>query len=285
MDDGCMRDSPEYTGKAGPPGVAVLGVLAVLFTIFLCSGSCLWLCAALRQNSATTVVMKDGRYHELQARESENWQLQNHNRQSIDGFDNWDPAPLQNHLLENKFMRLGYLVSRIFCGFVILLSVVVAILVLMYTPHYPTYAGCNTDVDWNSIIKGSETLNLHGDFQILVSVRNPNRVDLVVHSAEAQVYYKGNKVGYASYDEDWSCPGGSIADVLLVLSLRPSASDAVAIIEDYEAGALYLTVEATLSADVMWGHMVVHSFTTKFNGYRFNANAEGGDRSLCKCPW
>jgi len=51
----------------------------------------------------------------------------------------------------------------------------VALGVLLYTPHAPDVSVCNQELDWGSIISGLEKLKLEADYQVGQSVSQAGR--------------------------------------------------------------------------------------------------------------
>lgn len=59
-----------------------------------------------------------------------------------------------------------YYVIRVILGLTLAWLVLVALGVLLYTPHAPDVNVCNQELDWGSIISGFEKLKLEADYQV-----------------------------------------------------------------------------------------------------------------------
>lgn len=63
-----------------------------------------------------------------------------------------------------------YYIIRVTVGLTLAWLVLVALGVLLYTPHAPDVNVCNQELDWGSIISGFEKLKLEADYQVGVCV-------------------------------------------------------------------------------------------------------------------
>lgn len=61
-----------------------------------------------------------------------------------------------------------YYIIRVTVGLTLAWLVLVALGVLLYTPHAPDVNVCNQELDWGSIISGFEKLKLEADYQVCV---------------------------------------------------------------------------------------------------------------------
>ena len=100
--------------------------------------------------------------------------------------------------------------------------IVVSALVLAYAPSYPVLNVCSSEMDWNSVIEGLESLKIRSDFEMLMSIYNPNRFELKATTGSGVFLYQGKEVGSFALKEPFSAKGGYTTDVfesLFILSL------------------------------------------------------------------
>lgn len=67
----------------------------------------------------------------------------------------------------------------------------VALGVLLYTPHAPDVNVCNQELDWGSIISGFEKLKLEADYQVRCDVQIHGGVDGATRCEEGDRYMGG----------------------------------------------------------------------------------------------
>jgi hypothetical protein len=138
----------------------------------------------------------------------------------------------------------------------------------------PSYNVCNEESDWKSLIE-----SLSSDFQILVSVANPNHFSFALDMASGNFTHKGNPVGTFQIPPVVAEPL-SITDVLMVAHFAPEKWDALSITREFVAGRLTFLADA--KATLRIPILLDYSITVSTRDIVIHAN-ELGDRSLCAC--
>lgn len=139
----------------------------------------------------------------------------------------------------------------------------------------PSYNVCNEESSWKSLIESMST-----DFQILVSVANPNHFSLALDMASGNFTHKGKPVGSFQIPPVVAEPL-SITDVLLVAHFAPEKWDAISITREFVSGKLEFlaNAKATLRIPILFDY----SITASKKDIVIHVN-ELSDRSLCACP-
>lgn len=81
---------------------------------------------------------------------------------------------------------------------------------------------------------------VYGSFEFLLSVYNPNRVDIDIESIQGRLFYppgSDNQIGTIEIS-DWSIPAGSISDGLAVIALSIERFSALNLARLYYEGIL-----------------------------------------------
>ena len=109
---------------------------------------------------------------------------------------------------------------------------------------------CNGEVDWKSIIMSlaNGMQQIDADYEMLMSLYNPNRLDIDVHSFQGEFFFHtmaGSEQSVASVRlSPYLIPSGSVADKIAVLSIGVERWSA------FELAALYSEGEMVLHGDV-----------------------------------
>jgi hypothetical protein len=164
-----------------------------------------------------------------------------------------------------------------FSIFVISALVVTAI---FFYPQAPKYDICNDAVAWKSIMGNIASFKLDASFEILISLRNPNHLDVALDKGSGVFRFDGNQVGTFEIPPVF-LGAMAITDLMIVTSLRPDKYQAVQIAEAYYRGKLDLDADFKASLRVP----ALNDFKLSFekNDFVVHVN-ELSDRSLCHCP-
>ncbi|CAN0336649.1 unnamed protein product [Laminaria digitata] len=184
------------------------------------------------------------------------------------------PSPLARKVL---------LFTRVVCGTGMAAAVLMCGVVVWFAPHTPGVNMCNTEFDWKSIVESLKKASLETDFQLLVSIYNPNVLDAKIESGTAILYHKHTEVGIMAF-EPAVLEGGYVTDLLLTIAFDGEAWEEAHIGLEYETGKLAFLMDATVSASVMWHGLKTYPFTFSVNNYYIKvSSATDYDRSLCNC--
>ena len=170
------------------------------------------------------------------------------------------------------------------CAFLYYISVtlvlVLLIIVIIFFPKKPVYNVCNDAVAWKNIIEKIARFQVDLGFEILISVSNPNRVDVALDNATGSFTFEGRPVGTFVIPPD-NVGSMSITDVMLITHVTPDKYQAIKMADAYWNQNLILTAEfdATLRVPFLMNYtrtVLVENINVYVN--------ELSDRSLCKCP-
>jgi len=134
--------------------------------------------------------------------------------------------------------------------------IVVGVLLVRFLPHEPVTSVCYDGLDWASIVKNinPSASGYYADYELVVSIYNPNRVDLVVGGITGTVHYPANgssaqEVGTLTLGKFFA-KGGSISDTVGILSLSMTRWNALGMGGDYAKGHLEIALDLGLTFKV-----------------------------------
>jgi hypothetical protein len=146
----------------------------------------------------------------------------------------------------------------------------------------PTYNVCNDNLAWKSIVSSMTSMKVEADFEILVSVLNPNHFEVDVEMGRGQFYHEGVFVG--TFDiPPTKCPAMSIMDVRVVAHFAPEKWEALSLTAEYYKGTLAFDLNAR--ATFRFPFLIDFAYPASFNNIHVKVNdPKLNDRHLCKCP-
>ena len=145
----------------------------------------------------------------------------------------------------------------------------------------PTYNVCDERFDWDSLFSSLQKASIQGDFNIVLSMKNPNRFKFVATELRAEFVHDNMIVGSSFDTNELVLDPHSITDYVLKVSFRPSVSQALSMKRDYSSEKLFFTING-----------IVKGYTTPLGyKYPFTQRIEKqtirigdlADQSLCKC--
>ncbi|CAB1120072.1 unnamed protein product [Ectocarpus sp. CCAP 1310/34] len=179
--------------------------------------------------------------------------------------------------------RKVYCVTRLVCGTSMAVALLICGVVIGFAPHAPGVNVCNTEFDWGSIVHSIKSAGVEADFQILVSIYNPNVLNAEIEMGSALLYHGDTEVGVMAF-EPALLAGGYVTDILLTITFKTEVWEEAHLGLEYETGQLAFLMDATISASVMWHGYKTYPFTFSINNYYIKvADTTGYDRSLCNC--
>jgi hypothetical protein len=177
-----------------------------------------------------------------------------------------------------------YTFVRFVCGSFLVITLAMCVLVIIYAPHTPQLNVCNTEFDWSSIVHSIKRAGVEADFQLLVSLYNPNRMDLVVKGGSAVFRHHHEEVGEMSFS-NVTAEGGYTTDMLLPVTFDAETWENLHLGYEYETGELAFLVDGTITAAIAINSFESYPFSFSFNNYYVRvSDAAQYDRSLCHCP-
>ncbi|CAM9113695.1 unnamed protein product [Ectocarpus fasciculatus] len=179
--------------------------------------------------------------------------------------------------------RKVYFLTRLVCGTSMAVALMVCGVVIGFAPHAPGVNVCNTEFDWGSIVHSIKSAGVEADFQILVSIYNPNVLNAEIETGSAVLYHGDTEVGMMAF-QPALLAGGYVTDILLTITFKTEVWEEAHLGLEYETGQLAFLMDATISASVMWHGYKTYPFTFSIHNYYIKvADTTGYDRSLCNC--
>lgn len=152
---------------------------------------------------------------------------------------------------------------------------------VIYFPKAPEYNVCSDEFAWRSIIEGLTSLKMEASFEILMSVKNENRVEVALEGFGGKFKHDGQDIGTFSLPRT-IVAATSITDLLVTCTVVPDRWEALGIISDYWKGKLAVLVDVTGSVKVKG---IGFTFPIKVTDVLVKVNdPDMDDRHLCACP-
>ena len=165
--------------------------------------------------------------------------------------------------------------------FTVLSSTILFVMGMAYAPREPQYNVCTNEIAWKDIVEGLASLKMSANFDLLMSVYNPNRFEVDLSTGSGQFHHDGQYVG--SFD----IPEGviselSISDIVVKVSFSPDKWSALSLTSEYYRGKLALTVGGHTHVKIPG---LNYQFDAKFQDIEVNVNDPSlDDTHLCACP-
>ncbi len=278
-----MRKDPTEAATVIPSFGEVISVGIVAFFVCVCAACCTAAAKVYRTSSTEVTRERDERYVSLSEMEyAEDGQARAKTPGiGVDPDAEWLVPQVERRTVNLLAKRLPTIMG-VCCAVTSLVATIIAILLLAFYPHYPSYNICSSGLDWRSILRGLEHLSLEAEYDIVLSVYNPNRFDFAVNDIDISLSYKGEKVATVQDNDLHLFPASSISDSVLNLKFLPSISQALSMQHDLGEGSLRFTANGNVGgyfSPLGWNYGFFRSVDD-------HIIAVGGDddRSLCNCP-
>eukprot|EP00943_MAST-04B_sp_MAST-4B-sp1_P002947 g2947.t1 len=275
--EGCVRKTPENVSYAGATFGDVVVILFLVGIVATCAALCIWSASLFKDLVSDTKEEVDKKYIRL-------------NRLSSTGenIDDIDEEESSNWIVPKNKVKMtpakAFWILRcckVCCFFAVVSSVVIGVLVGINFPNQPTYNVCMENFNWKSILNSFTKFSLQADFDVLLSIKNPNRFDFAVNTLRVDFLHDSTIVGSAHDTRELVLKPHSITDYMLKVSFRPSLTQALSMQQDYLRGGLYFSLNGR-----------VQGYTTPL-GWKYDFVEEvehmelrigdDADTSLCKC--
>eukprot|EP01029_Cantina_marsupialis_P009054 TRINITY_DN2120_c0_g2_i1.p1 TRINITY_DN2120_c0_g2~~TRINITY_DN2120_c0_g2_i1.p1 ORF type:complete len:413 (+),score=82.17 TRINITY_DN2120_c0_g2_i1:125-1363(+) len=269
----CVRSTPEEANRESINpfyGAAVIGLWLVT-VCFLCG--CFWIVQIVKQLSTESVTTEDDRYLEMQTFSA---------LEKKDSSTDFIPLVTQ-HKTPKGIQQC----ESACCIMILVLSILATIFAgcLVYiSPSLPKYSICNKSFDWGSAIDGIKNFGIRGNYEILMSVYNPNVVGVHISKVRSTFLYKSEVVGIWDSDDNMYIPPESITDMTVVIQLRPSLTEGWEMVHDFGNKALILSLDMHMSVSLdIIAHRTWEMDLHKVSEIDVNKHKEKNQRQYCKC--
>jgi len=159
------------------------------------------------------------------------------------------------------------------------LIVLIALGFVVFYPVHPVYNVCSNQLDWKSIVDGMTSLKAQATFQVLISIYNPNKLDVNLNMGYGIFKHDGIQVGTFEIPPA-TAKAMSISDYLVNLTLTPDEWEALELTSEYYKGTLTFQVDAEAEIEIPdLGNL---TYDAKFNDYFIHVGEQKG-RELCNC--
>ena len=167
------------------------------------------------------------------------------------------------------------------CYVITIATVAITLLTsFQFYPKVPEYNVCNDAVAWKSLIDSLASAKVSADFEILITVANPNHFDIDLDMGKGSFTHQGAFVG--TFDiPPVTVPAMTLTDLMLITHLSPERWEALSLTAAYYRGKLVLDVSA--KATIRVPALFDLTYRAKLSDFKVNVN-EQSDRSLCHCP-
>ena len=259
----CIRAAPEFIGYIGAPSGLVTGVsvaLLVLFSVAFCNILVCW--------RVKRLVGDIVRPPQPLLRESPN-----------------ESAGIVLASVIDPVISALFACTTWLWGILALIMVSLSLLTMLWWPHPPEVNVCNAQVMWNetlSMIIRSAVLKTNVDLEMLVSVYNPNRLNIRIKSVDGDVFYRGN-IPVARFElNSLHAQGGYVTDKLGTLTFN-GLDQAAAMLYDFNwKHKLELTAKVSTAFEVLVGNSVLFALSATLPEFPINAN-EPPQQTRCHC--
>lgn len=159
---------------------------------------------------------------------------------------------------------------------------ILAVMGVVYSPRRPDISVCSDALAWKSIVDGMTSMKMQASFQILMSVQNPNRFDVVLDMASGSFKHDGAQVGTFTVPRT-SIQSMAITDLLVSVTFTPDKWEALQLTAEYYKGTLTFMVD--MAAAVQIPALANFTYDFEMDNYKvLAADPKLQDRHLCYCP-
>jgi len=276
-EDGCVRKTAENIQYMGATFGDIILIMFLVGIIMTCAVLCVWSASLFKDLVSETKEETDQKYVRLNRMSNAG--------ENIDDVDdeeasNWIVPKKKVTMTPAKAVRILRCCKLCWLGLVVS-SIVIGVLVGINFPNKPTYNVCMENFNWKSILNSFTKLSLQADFDVVLSIKNPNRFDFAVNNLRVDFLHDSVVVGSAHDTEELVLKPHTITDYVLKVSFRPGFTQALSMQQDYMRNDLYFTLKGN-----------VQGYTTPL-GWKYDFDQEiedvelrigdEADTSLCKC--
>jgi len=163
-------------------------------------------------------------------------------------------------------------------------AICLAVAGVLYSPRDIEISYCNTKLDWLSVIRSLQLVRATANFELLMTMYNPNRLDAHVTDIQGSFYDSIDNTKVASLTiKPFELTGGSLTDRLAVIEFVVSEWKALALGVEYSKGTLVLLADVNVTFEVWgWRRQLLWPLHYKLEDYAIAVN-DPADRHLCNC--
>jgi U3 small nucleolar RNA-associated protein 7 len=162
---------------------------------------------------------------------------------------------------------------------VVLVVALIGVTILMF-PAQPVYSVCNDAVAWKQIMTNIAAFKFDASFEILLSLKNANRLGGALDRGKGTFSYDGKQFGRFEIPPV-TADAMAISDLMIVAHVSPDRQQALELIEAYYLGKLVL--DAAFEGTVRVPALFDMTMDIHIKNIVVDVNALA-DRSLCQCP-
>merc|ERR1711991_627951 len=184
-----------------PTFADVLGVATALLFVCCCAWQCVNLLGFIRDVTVTTERRRDDRYVSMSSRGEATTE------------DEENPmwiVPEVEFKTEHPVARCAQRYGTLCCISTAVAATITCIILLARFPHYPKYEICNTDLDWSSVFNALARFSLQAEYDVVVSVYNPNQFDAGVDEMGANFLFNEKLVATARHMDAVQLPASTV---------------------------------------------------------------------------
>ena len=141
-------------------------------------------------------------------------------------------------------------------------------------------------MDWNGIVDGITSLKVQTNYQLLLSIYNPNYFDAEVLQGSGTFQYDGVYIGTMAFgpedgtDSSILIAANSITDILVTATFTPDKWEALQLTAEYYKGTLKFNINSESTVRIPFFD---YTFVTEVKDMTVHVG-EVQDRHLCACP-
>ena len=152
---------------------------------------------------------------------------------------------------------------------------------IAFYPQYPEYNVCSDEMDWKSIVDGMTSIKMEASFQVLISVENRNKLDLIIDQGSGSLKHDGVYVGTFEIPPGVTLQRMAITDYLVNINITPDKWQALELSSEYYKGTLQFLLEAEI--DVTIPALGGYTYQSQISNYMIHVGDAMSDRHLCAC--
>ncbi|CAD7958718.1 unnamed protein product [Amoebophrya sp. A120] len=284
----CKRKQPEYVGFGSAPDFVyflTFGILLLFALMALCTQ-----CICYRVYKSVQ-----------QAREEieQSYELQNHASTEEEESLNYAEAarraaerrPALWARIVDRFVSGCFKNSCFCCALLFPVLFLTGTVFVLHYPQMPIINYCSKELEWGKLIENVETViteQVYADFEFLLSVYNPNKVEVTIEEMKGSLYYpptsssSNNLIGTVNL-KNFTASAGSVSDGLAVVSLAVERWSALNLAKEYALGNLKILAKGEIVFSLkIYGFQMVQTMTAAVPDQVIDTAAPL-DMTYCNC--
>ena len=280
----CMRKTPLYS-PATPPSFLEFFELVILFVLVLsCAGFCINVGNTFRTATSTVTRKRDERYVSLGDVEDLGGGQKRVRAPTTE--EQWS-VPIVELTTETVLGKKMHCLLKGCCTCIVGTVGMLLVITCIVYPHAPNYSVCNSELNWQSLLGSLSSLTLSAEYEVAMSLRNPNIFAIRVDSVDAVFTFQKVPVASVTLRSGYTdvpvvdLVASSITDVVLPLTFAPDIGHAWAMNKANAAGTLQFEASFSVTGTVLG----FYYFDIEIKDHVVDMSSMG-DQSLCaKCNY